>query len=159
GVLTTCAHVLRAGGYQRNSDEEVRLNVDGSECIGKLIDPMWIEPSGAVFPADIQIPAHMDVVVLRLEKMLESGAITLRSLDVSDAGGEVTTFGFPTKFPSGVSAKARLGVLNEARGLRQLTRIDGEHVIDHGFSGGAVWDAKGNVLGMIIARWLPEEND
>jgi len=161
-LLLTCVHVLRAAGYPRQEGIGIRIRIDEQPepriVFASLLKCPWAD-GGDQWPTDEKLPPRLDVVALRLPEAMTGGVPAPRALDHSDAGAEMTAFGFPSDAPSGRQAGFKVAAMVDTRGLRQLNWKEGELPVDLGYSGGPVWDTKGAIVGMIVLRWRPDDTD
>ncbi|MBV9759704.1 MAG: trypsin-like peptidase domain-containing protein [Acidobacteriaceae bacterium] len=160
-LLLTCAHVLRDGGYARESGNQVRLRIAGrtEPASAKLLDAPWIPSSGSEWPRNEDLPYKLDWVALRLSEPLARGPSQLRALALSDAGVIIHSFGFPEGHPEGWEAYGRIASSSDFRELRQLEAVDQRSGIELGFSGGPVFDEKEATLGIVVSRSRPGSGD
>jgi hypothetical protein len=159
-LILTCAHVMRAGGYERKEGEEVRIRFNGSEpTTARLLKCDWIDSSSSGWPINEKLPLSLDVVALTPTASVEGTISQLRALDRSDDRAAMKAFGFPPDTPDGRESRFTMGSLDDARGLRQIDWTPGAFTVKPGFSGGPVWDTSQVAVGIIVARWLPNADE
>lgn len=156
-TVLTCIHVLRDGGYARSASESVTIEIDGNRCTATLADTPWIGQGSLSFPADRDLDERLDFAILKLTSSAQRQPV-LRRL-ASGSTEPVKSFGFTANFPKGIEGWAQAPSVNQARGVAQLDAIKGRHPIERGFSGSAVLGSNEEVLGMVVARWMPAAND
>jgi hypothetical protein len=157
-LVLTCAHVLRDAGYPPTTGSAVSLQIQEKQIAGTLLPFPWIKVSGPSWPDNDSLPEVRDVVALRLSDGIGADP-KLRELGAADGQSPMIALGFTKDILKGVEAPVLIGSLEDARGLRQLTKHSDGVPVDKGFSGGPVLDANRYTVGMIISRWRPPDND
>lgn len=104
----------------------------------------WAEPIGARGEGDLAL----------LVTGTPMAGPAARLADCGEAEFDVRLIGHPAQSPAQVLARARLvGPADPVTGWRQLDRLSTATVaVDRGFSGAAVFDPEGRVVGLAVAR-------
>jgi hypothetical protein len=155
----TCAHVLREGKYPPTISKDktfIRIEIDGQECNAELLSSPWINDSGNDFPMDEDLPLADDVTVLKIPAKKGRRPKLRKRRRIEK--GVFSAFGATDLHPNGVSTLITLANI-EMRGVVQLDWDGAATPIDHGFSGGAVYDEDDYAVGIIVSRWFPDEGD
>ncbi|WP_412538377.1 trypsin-like peptidase domain-containing protein [Longispora sp. K20-0274] len=141
GVQLTAEHVLTCWHVMGEAPAVLAL---GGEA-----EPVPVE---TLFSVAVGPRGEGDLAVLRTAAPLTSPPAAL--VDCGDADLDVRIVGHPAHSPAPVLARARLvGPTDPVTGWRQLDRISVATVaVDRGFSGAAVFEAAGRVVGMATAR-------
>lgn len=157
--VITCAHVLREGDYPPSTNKEnlsIRIEIDGQPSTAELLPSPWIKSADNGFPMDEDLPLADDVVILKV-RAKESRKPKLRTRRKIEKG-IFLAFGATDSHPNGVSTPVTLA----EEEMREVVQLDWDGTatpIDHGFSGGAVYDEDDYAVGIIVSRWFPEKND
>ncbi|MFE6187678.1 trypsin-like peptidase domain-containing protein [Streptomyces sp. NPDC056465] len=148
GVVVTCAHVVRAAGYDPGDEVEVRFpHLPSAPVV-----------AGVVLAEAWRAPEAEDVAAVRLANVPVSARPLALGSATGSKGHPVSSFGFPTQAPEfghfghgtagGTLPTARMGT------QLQLTRAND---LTTGFSGGPVVDdMTGLVIGMVTAITAPD---
>lgn len=162
GFILTCAHVVREskpantasasrdGGSESGVSIAVRI---GQEIkFARLTEAPWLGLDSPDFPSESPL-RQLDFFILKLDEATSMPREAFRIMK-SGTSTDVRIWGYPHDRDDGVETRAKSTTQNDARGLRQLNSIKDQVIIREGFSGAAVRDESGHVLGIVVTRWF-----
>ena len=150
-LVLTCAHVVaEALGQidcpQEAPDTEIELDFP-------LLGPEQVIRARVVFWEPLRTDGRGDIAGLEFTVEPITGARPVRLVTADDLWKHpFRTFGFPRGIDMGLWISGELGDMNEASWLQIIFSKHTGFFIQHGFSGGPVWDESPDVVvGMIVA--------
>lgn len=150
-------------GFIYNSEGNV---LTAHHVIENLEEIYVVVPDGRVFPASLAGScAFSDVAVLKLDGTLDVEPPVISDSSNIQIGDPVAAIGSPfdlaeslnTGIVSQVNRFAEIEYDAQARWVANLIQFDA--AVNYGNSGGPLFDADGDVIGLVIARVGPEEGD
>jgi S1-C subfamily serine protease len=127
GYILTCYHIIRDA-------KSIVVTVGTTQHISQLVRTD---------------PQH-DLALLKIDGIFPAIAFSPKSS--AEMGEEVFTIGFPNPTLQGVNAKFTNGTVNSLSGLKDDPRLYQISVpVQPGNSGGALFDDKGNIVGVIVS--------
>jgi len=150
-------------GFIYNSEGNV---LTAHHVIENLEEIYVVVPDGRVFPASLAGScAFSDVAVLKLDGTPDVEPPVISDSSNIQIGDPVAAIGSPfdlaeslnTGIVSQVNRFAEIEYDAQARWVANLIQFDA--AVNYGNSGGPLFDADGDVIGLVIARVGPEEGD
>ncbi len=150
-------------GFVYDSDGHV---VTANHVVEDLDEIYIVFPDGRLSPATVVgTSALSDVAVLQLEKELNVAPLALADSSQLEVGASVVAIGSPFDLAGSVTA----GIVSQVNRFEEISNDDGSRWIanliqfdaaaNFGNSGGPLFNADGEVLGIIIARIGPESGE